>query len=97
MYTSAGNETCSSGGRTIPGKPGHHGVDGSWGHYEQDAKTYSDWGIDYVRPAHTAQIYSCLLTPLPQVKLDWCTKYKDKNELTTKFRQALDSSGRDMW
>jgi hypothetical protein len=45
----------------------------------------------------TAQICSCLLTPLPQVKLDWCTKYKDKNELTTKFRQALDSSGRDMW
>jgi hypothetical protein len=31
------------------------------------------------------------------VKLDWCTKYEDKDELTTKFREALDRSGRDMW
>jgi alpha-galactosidase len=59
MYTSAGNETCSTGGRTIPGKPGSRGVDGSWGHYEQDAKTYADWGIDYVRPPHAHMQLPC--------------------------------------
>lgn len=49
MYTSAGEETCSTGGRTVPGKPDARGVPGSIGHYVQDASTYAEWGVDYVK------------------------------------------------
>jgi hypothetical protein len=42
MYTGAGNRTCSSGGRPVPA-PYSRGVPGSFGHYEQDAKTFADW------------------------------------------------------
>jgi alpha-galactosidase len=49
MYTSAGNETCSTGGRAIPGEPRARGVSGSWGHYAQDAATYASWGVDFVK------------------------------------------------
>ena len=42
LYTSAGNETCSSGGR--PGR-----VPGSRGHFELDAQTFADWKVDYVK------------------------------------------------
>lgn len=36
IYSSAGNKTCA-------------GYPGSFGHEEIDAKTYSDWGIDYLK------------------------------------------------
>jgi alpha-galactosidase len=42
LYTSAGNQTCSSGGRPIK-------VPGSRGHYDLDAKTFADWGVDYIK------------------------------------------------
>jgi len=42
LYTSAGNETCSSGGRPIT-------VPGSRGHYDVDAQTFADWRVDYVK------------------------------------------------
>jgi len=42
LYTCAGTYTCSSGGRD-------HKIPGSYGHYDQDAKTYASWGIDYVK------------------------------------------------
>ena len=42
LYTSAGNQTCSSGGRPYK-------VPGSRGHYDQDAKTFAGWGVDYVK------------------------------------------------
>jgi alpha-galactosidase len=42
LYTSAGNETCSSGGRPIT-------VPGSKGHYPLDTKTFASWGVDYVK------------------------------------------------
>jgi alpha-galactosidase len=42
LYTSAGNVTCSSGGRTMP-------IPGSKGHYELDAKTFAEWEVDYVK------------------------------------------------
>ncbi|GMI11158.1 hypothetical protein TrVE_jg4498 [Triparma verrucosa] len=42
IYTSIGNETCSSGGRDIT-------VPGSEGFFEIDAQTFSDWGIDYLK------------------------------------------------
>lgn len=37
LYTDVGNKTCRGG------RPG------SWGHYDQDAKTWAKWGIDYVK------------------------------------------------
>mmetsp|Transcript_59548 Transcript_59548/g.116816 ORF Transcript_59548/g.116816 Transcript_59548/m.116816 type:complete len:450 (+) Transcript_59548:2-1351(+) len=42
LYTSIGNETCSSGGRPIS-------VPGSEGHFQLDAQTFADWGVDYVK------------------------------------------------
>ena len=42
LYTSIGNETCSSGGRDIV-------VPGSEGFFELDAKTFADWQVDYVK------------------------------------------------
>ena len=42
LYTSAGNQTCSSGGRSHP-------IPGSRGHYEIDAKAFASWNVDYVK------------------------------------------------
>jgi len=42
LYTSAGNETCSSGGRP-------NAVPGSRHHYDLDATTFADWGVDYIK------------------------------------------------
>ena len=38
-YTDAGLYTCSQGERD-------HKIPGSYGHYEQDAKTYAQWGVE---------------------------------------------------
>mmetsp|Transcript_31760 Transcript_31760/g.69476 ORF Transcript_31760/g.69476 Transcript_31760/m.69476 type:complete len:422 (-) Transcript_31760:210-1475(-) len=50
LYTSAGNETCSRGGRPIR-------IPGSRGHYEQDAETFASWGVDYVKFDWCGDIY----------------------------------------
>eukprot|EP01006_Ploeotia_vitrea_P050618 TRINITY_DN67478_c3_g19_i1.p1 TRINITY_DN67478_c3_g19~~TRINITY_DN67478_c3_g19_i1.p1 ORF type:complete len:416 (+),score=48.85 TRINITY_DN67478_c3_g19_i1:34-1281(+) len=42
LYTSAGTETCASGGR-------QHPPPGSYGHYKADAETFASWGVDYVK------------------------------------------------
>ena len=42
LYTSAGNQTCSSGGRPIK-------VPGSRGHYDLDVATFASWGVDYIK------------------------------------------------
>jgi alpha-galactosidase len=42
LYTSAGNQTCSSGNRTYP-------IPGSRGHYGLDAQTFANWQVDYVK------------------------------------------------
>jgi len=42
LYTSAGNQTCSSGSRPYK-------VPGSRGHYTEDAKSFASWGVDYVK------------------------------------------------
>lgn len=36
IYEDTGNNTCA-------------GFPGSGGHYAQDAKTYAEWGVDYVK------------------------------------------------
>ncbi len=42
LYTSAGNETCSSGGRLRP-------IPGSRDHHEIDAQTFAAWQVDYIK------------------------------------------------
>lgn len=42
LYTSAGNQTCSSGGRSHP-------IPGSRDHYALDAETFAAWGVDYIK------------------------------------------------
>ncbi|ETO10756.1 hypothetical protein RFI_26621, partial [Reticulomyxa filosa] len=42
LYTNAGDKTCSSGRRVL--KP-----PGSYGHYQQDANTFAEWEVDYVK------------------------------------------------
>lgn len=42
LYTDAGEYTCSQGGRP-------HRIPGSFGHYEQDARTYAAWGVDMIK------------------------------------------------
>jgi alpha-galactosidase len=42
LYTSAGNTTCSSGGRPYP-------IPGSEHHYQLDADTFASWEVDYVK------------------------------------------------
>ncbi len=39
QYTDAGIYTCSQGGRD-------HKIPGSYSYYEQDAQTYSKWGVE---------------------------------------------------
>eukprot|EP01084_Bolivina_argentea_P003389 6352_1 len=43
LYTSAGSNTCSGGQRTNCHPPG------SFGHYQQDAQTFAEWEVDYVK------------------------------------------------
>jgi alpha-galactosidase len=73
-YTAAGNETCSTGGRHIPGEPGARGVPGSCTgmtpqeclpQYQRDTNTLAIWGID-------------------AVKLDWC-KFSNRFSLSADF------------
>ena len=42
LYTSAGNTTCSSGGRPYP-------IPGSEYHFQQDMDTFASWETDYVK------------------------------------------------
>ena len=57
-YVTAGNETCSTGGRRIPGEPNARGVPGSCDgvtpevclpQYQRDASTLTGWGVDASR------------------------------------------------
>ena len=85
MYTSAGYQTCSTGGRQVPGNANARGVSGSYGHYEQDARTYAEWGVDYVK------LDKCM-TKGPGPK-----NPPTMEPYTTAFRKALDASGRKIW
>jgi alpha-galactosidase len=42
LYTSMGDATCNPGGRP-------RDIPGSYGHYADDAQTFADWGMDYVK------------------------------------------------
>ena len=45
QYTDAGLYTCSSGERP-------YNIPGSYGHYDQDAKTFTDWGVECKQLKH---------------------------------------------
>merc|ERR1711871_367406 len=92
MYTSVGQQTCSTGARTVPGNPTARGVPGScsdvsfdkmsgkkcYENYKRDAETFASWGVDYI-------------------KLDYCSKYPNRADVTGHFRKAINSTGRPMW
>ena len=82
VYTALGNETCSTGGRTIPGSPDARGVPGSFGHFAQDAETFASWGVDYVK------LDSCIHQSHEE-------NAALRESLTPKFAQALDATGED--
>lgn len=89
-YTAAGNETCSTGGRSIPGEPNARGVPGSctgvttdvcMPQYQRDANTLASWSLD-------------------AVKLDWCRfngTIAVQQNLTVAFGEALVRSKRPMF
>eukprot|EP01062_Namystynia_karyoxenos_P058313 TRINITY_DN49878_c0_g1_i1.p1 TRINITY_DN49878_c0_g1~~TRINITY_DN49878_c0_g1_i1.p1 ORF type:complete len:410 (+),score=114.46 TRINITY_DN49878_c0_g1_i1:77-1306(+) len=54
LYTSAGNQTCSNGGRPFR-------VPGSRGHYDQDAASFAAWGVDYVKLDWCGDIHNQIL------------------------------------
>lgn len=45
IYTDLGVHTCAG----YPGSGGPKNPDGSYGHYCQDAQTFADWGIHYIK------------------------------------------------
>jgi alpha-galactosidase len=77
LYLAAGIETCSSGGRPLP-------IPGSYGHYEQDAKTIASWGVDYLK------FDWCGTTLMNGTKLN-------QQVQTTEMAKALNKTGRTIW
>eukprot|EP00039_Didymoeca_costata_P003262 m.66428 g.66428 ORF g.66428 m.66428 type:complete len:441 (-) comp11805_c0_seq2:144-1466(-) len=78
LYIDAGNTTCSTGLRNVTS------IIGSLGFYETDAKTFANWGVDYVKMDWCSTE-------------DYCKDHPNCNEeLITKMSTALRSSGRDM-
>mmetsp|Transcript_10672 Transcript_10672/g.13266 ORF Transcript_10672/g.13266 Transcript_10672/m.13266 type:complete len:440 (+) Transcript_10672:297-1616(+) len=74
LYTSAGIHTCNPGARPCE-------VPGSYNHYQDDANTFAQWGLDYVKldwcgTDHISQNYS---------------------ELQPQFSEALNNTGRTIW
>ena len=81
LYTASGNATCSSGGRkgTVPG---------SVGHFTEDAQTFADWGVDYVKLDWCIRgIDEHNITTLNLLR---------KNR-TDQMRVAMNKTGRPMW
>ena len=54
IYTSAGNQTCSSGGRPRP-------IPGSRDHYTEDARAFATWNVSYVKYDWCGDIHDELL------------------------------------
>lgn len=50
QYTDAGTYTCSAGERPYK-------IPGSYGHYDQDSKTYAEWGIECELSTHYSTYY----------------------------------------
>ena len=79
IYSSPGSQTCAH-------------FEGSLGHEEQDAQTYADWGIDYLK-------YDlCGYRPVMQAQFpnDPPAQYKLMREAYEKMHQAILKTGRPM-
>ena len=75
IYSSPGPKTCA-------------GYEGSYGHEEQDAKTYAEWGIDYLK-------YDlCGLVPMMRDAGSPEAAHKMMLDAYTKMRDALAKTGR---
>jgi alpha-galactosidase len=77
VYTSLGVTTCRSGGRPHP-------IPGSYGFYEDDATTFAEWTVDFVKGDW------CNAVASNGTALDMQTQ-------TTAFAAALNATGRPMW
>jgi len=77
LYTSAGLETCNHGERPSA-------IPGSYGHYEEDAKTFASWNVDYVK------LDWCVTTFPNGTKMDIHAQ-------TDQFYDAMNKTGKPMW
>eukprot|EP01116_Phalansterium_solitarium_P014869 TRINITY_DN3275_c0_g1_i1.p1 TRINITY_DN3275_c0_g1~~TRINITY_DN3275_c0_g1_i1.p1 ORF type:complete len:432 (+),score=138.54 TRINITY_DN3275_c0_g1_i1:122-1417(+) len=76
LYTSCGIYTCSSGQRP-------HQIPGSWGHYEQDAKQFAAWQVDWMKFDWCAWHFNDTVL-IPDVQ-------------SGQMERALNASGRPIW
>jgi len=79
IYSSPGPKTCA-------------GFEGSMGHEEQDAQTYADWGIDYLK--YDLCSYGGIMRQ--QSPNDPAAQNKLMREAYEKMHQAIQKSGRPM-
>jgi alpha-galactosidase len=79
IYSSPGAKTCA-------------GYAGSLGHEEQDAQTYADWGIDYLK--YDLCSYRSVMTA--QAPNDMPAQYSLMREAYEKMHQAILKTGRPM-
>jgi alpha-galactosidase len=76
IYTDAGLYTCNQGERDYK-------IPGSYGHYEQDAKTFANWGVEYVK-------MDWCNTKINGTQLDPHVQYKQMSE-------ALKNTGKEIF
>ncbi|MGD0798784.1 MAG: glycoside hydrolase family 27 protein [Acidobacteriaceae bacterium] len=79
IYSSPGAKTCAR-------------FEGSLGHEEQDAQTYADWGVDYLK--YDLCSYRTVMTA--QAPDDVPAQYKLMREAYEKMHQAILKTGRPM-
>jgi alpha-galactosidase len=79
IYSSPGPQTCAR-------------FEGSLGHEEQDAQTYADWGIDYLK----YDLCSFRTVMLQQAPNDAAAQNKLMREAYEKMHQAIQKTGRPM-
>jgi alpha-galactosidase len=80
IYSSPGPKTCA-------------GFAASLGHEEQDAQTYADWGIDYLKYDLCSYIGAVMNVQAPN---DPAAQYKLMREAYEKMHQAMLKTGRPM-
>jgi alpha-galactosidase len=83
IYTSAGNATCSSGGRPYP-------IPGSEHHYQQDMDTFASWGADYVKVDWCGDVHKMPLDGLLVGAKDYIAVSNAITNTTPKRRMYLE-------
>jgi alpha-galactosidase len=80
IYSSPGPQTCAR-------------FEGSLGHEEQDAQTYADWGVDYLKYDLCSYRSAVMVAQAPN---DMPAQYKLMREAYEKMHQAILKTGRPM-